>query len=270
MLSIANDIIPALSLLKVGSLNVRPGGTTEVPLRIGATDNQELAVQWTESGDAYLKEIWLKLKRLGTIASGKVVKIRIESDTAGLPGGTVIGTSEEVAADGISSERFMWVKFTFAVHLQLSKNTLYHAVLEGDYAASPVNHILWQSKTVVSGGNQEVKDVSWANVATENFAIYAQEYDLEAMEMEEPAIYTPGGGSASEIPVAFDSQYVRSEVLGMGYQNSGPAALCKTTDVPGANDEATLKIRGTTYKVTEVQPDSDGFVNLVLSLDSPQ
>lgn len=271
MLAPVAEFIPALSRLKLSpSLNIRPGGTTEVPLRHGAGDNEELAAQWSQTADGYLKEVWLKLKRVGAIAGGSVVKLRIESDTAGLPSATVLGTSQSIAADGISSERFTWVKFTFAVHVQLTKSTIYHAVLEGDYTPSSANHVVWQSATVASGGNQEVKDGSWADVATENFAIYAQEYDLSALRFAEPAIYTPGGGSAKEIPVIFDSQYVGSEIVGLEYQNDAPSAVCRTEDVSDANDAASIKIRGVTYKVTIVQPDSDGMTRFVLSLDSPQ
>lgn len=268
MLAPVAEFIPALSRLKLSaSLNIRPGGTTEVPLRYGAGDNEELAAQWSQTTDGYLKEVWLKLKRAGTIAGGSVVKLRIESDTAGLPSATVLGTSDNVAADGISSDRFTWVRFTFGVHVQIFKSTTYHAVLEGDYTPSPANHIVWQSATVTSGGNQEVKDASvWANVATELFAIYALEYDLSALRFAEPAVYTPGAGSAKEIPVIFDREFSQSEALGdIVLQNRNPMATCREDDVSDASRTAVIKIRGITYKVVQVQPDGNEFTVLELT-----
>lgn len=79
------------------------------------------------------------------------------------------------------------------------------------------------------------------------------------------ATYTPSGGSASSITIIFDNEFSLSNVIGSIYENTNPMALCKTSDVSGATNGATLVTGSVTYNVIGVQPDGTGFTKLILS-----
>jgi hypothetical protein len=189
MIDIAEQVIPDLSVKSVGSLQVRPGGSNETKLRAGATDNIQLAASWTPTEDfVHVKEVSLLLKKSGTITSGKKLTLQMRSDSSGLPSSTAIGTSAQVETDNIPTSAG-WVKFTFTTHVQGLAGITYHFVLTGDYDVSGTNCIVWISNTVASGGNQEIKDSSWAAVATENFNIDARVWNLPALGIAEPILY---------------------------------------------------------------------------------
>jgi hypothetical protein len=262
MMEIASSVIPSLSVLSVGSLNTRPGGTNQAKLRVGAADNIQLAAEWTPTESvAHVKEIWLLLEKLGTVTSGKVVSLRIESDSSGLPSGTSLGASANVQTDSISSTFAQWIKFNFTNHVQLLRNTVYHVVLTGDYDVSSSNCIVWISSTVASGGNQEIKDASWAKVATENFNVQAKLYNLNALGFAEPILY-----NSTEIPAVFENAAQITEVTGIQYENAAAIVTCRTSDVSGASESSTVSVQGTNYNVIEVQHEGDGTTRLILSV----
>lgn len=233
----AHYVPPAASAI---GLNFQVVGTTEIPLRNGAADNVELGGKWTQSAESTLKHVYLRLKRTGTIAAGKKVWIRLVGNNAGVPDGLVLAASAVVDADTMSTS-FASVKFTFPQEVTLDAATVYHIVLAGNYDASAANHIKWRSKTVASGGNQEIYDASWAAVATENFEIYGS------------------------IPVIFDARADDSLIMNMAVDNKSPVATCRTSDVSDANNTATLQVNNVTYKVINAEPDGTGITRLILS-----
>lgn len=158
-------------------LNTIAVGATYTKLRIGATDNVELAATWTQSGARQIKKMSLFLKNNGTITAGKILTLTINADSTGDPG-SVLGTSATVLCSDVPTAGG-YVTFTFATPVNLADATAYHAVLTGDYTADATNNITWRSKTVASGGNQKIKDAAWAAVvATEAFEIYAEQYNF--------------------------------------------------------------------------------------------
>ena len=248
----------------VGPLNSRQPGTTEIPLRAGAADNVELAAQFSPSARVYVKRAWLKLKQDGTIASGKIIRVRIEGDTSGSPSGTVVGTSETVDAEDVPSE-FGWIKFNFPTLVCLQKSTVYHLILYGDYTASAVNRIFWRSVTVASGGIQEIKDAAWADISTESFEVYTESLDDDQGSFSEAAVYTPSGGTATDIPVIFDAPGTPVRSGDAVFETTAPSVTTRSEDVSDATNDATIVIRGVTYKVVNVMPDGQGITRLELS-----
>lgn len=225
------------------ALNFQVEGTTEIALRNAAADNVELAAKWTQAKETTIEKVALRLKRAGTIAAGKSVQVRIVKNTSGLPGSELVAISGLVAADTLSTS-FALVDFTFLEKAVLEEGGIYHLVLVGNYDDSSSNHIKWRSKTVASGGNQEIKDAGWAAVATENFEVFAY------------------------IPVIFDSDAERSDIPpDVEYQNRSPQVLCRTADVSDARKTATVIIEGVTYKVIDIQRTATGTITLVLSKD---
>lgn len=156
-------------------------GTTDHKLRAGASTTVRLGLAFTQSGAAQVKRIGLYLKYNGTITSGKVVTLAIQTDTTGSPSGTAVqnGTSVSVQTDSISATAG-WVVFTFTNPVDLADATVYHLVLTGDYTASTSNYIGWYSKTVASGGTYEDQDgTTWAAVtATEKLMTYVDQYSF--------------------------------------------------------------------------------------------
>lgn len=71
---------------------------------------------------------------------------------------------------------------------------------------------------------------------------------------------------AATISVIFSEPYQND----MGYENSAPSALAKTSDVSAAVRKDTIVIGGTTYYITGMQPSEDGLLTLLtLSTVSP-
>ena len=261
MIDIAEQVIPDLSVKSAGSLQVRPGGSNATGLRLGAADNILLSASFTPAATEHIKELWLLLKKVGTITSGKVLSVSIQANSAGNPDGTAIGTSANVETDSVLDSA-VWVCFSFTDHVQVVKSTVYHAVLTGDYTVSAANYIAWISDTVASGGNQEIKDASWADVATENFNIEARVWNLPALGIAEPILY-----NATEYPAVFDAP---GSVITIGeteVQSSEPSVEIRSDDVasPATND--VVKVRGVTYYAKEIIPDSNGAQRLMLSQD---
>lgn len=153
-------------------------GTNDIPLRYNTNDNIKLSASFTQSGARQIKTVALKLKKVGTITTGKVVFVTIETNNAGDPSGTALGTSANVQTDDISSSAYAWVTFTFAKPVDVSDATVYHVVLAGDFTVSTSNHIVWRTATVASGGNANVYDSGWAAVSTNSREFFAYEYNF--------------------------------------------------------------------------------------------
>lgn len=153
--------------------NPAVAGTNNIPLRNGAADNVKLAAKFTQTTAASVKTVVLPLKKIGTISSGDIW-ITIEGDSSG-PSGSAAGTSVKIAASTIA-DSYAGVTFTFATPVELSAETVYYIVLQGDYTASASNQIQWRTATVASGGNSYVYDSAWAAVATNSHEYLANQY----------------------------------------------------------------------------------------------
>lgn len=289
MISVSTIIIPDLEILKIGSLDSRGGSPGNVPyspfqddafqldafqnapdlpdLRIGATNNVELGAKWTQAEPGWVKKVRLVLRRNGSITAGKIVKVRIETDLAGSPSGTSLGSSANVLCTSIGTD-YRWITFTFATHIYLAAGT-YHLVLSGDYTPSLTNNVSWRSRTVASGGNQEIKDTTWTPVATQMAEVFAEEWDCDVLGFCEPVVYTSPTGTLSEFAGNFEEPFSLSDIAGVGYENARPVLTCRSEDVDDATQSARVSVEGVNYYVIGIQPDGDGLTDLVLSEDAP-
>jgi hypothetical protein len=155
-------------------------GTTDNKLRSGASTNTKMALKFTQSGIAQVKRVGLYMKYNGTITPGQIVTLAIQSDSAGSPSNTAIGTSNNVVTDNIATSAG-WVVFTFPNPVDLADATVYHLVLSGNYTASASNYITWYSTTVASGGTVETSTdgTTWAAAtSTEKFMTYVDQYSF--------------------------------------------------------------------------------------------
>ena len=197
----------------VGSLNNPGTGTVDIPLRNGADDNIKLAYAWTQSGARQIKNVYLMLKCIGTIAPGKIVKVGIFTDNSGNPSATQVGTySGSVAADVLSTS-YAWVKFTFDTPIDVASATKYWIQLEGDYDVSAVNQVAWRGRTVATGGLLDIFDAAWGGaVTTQKAAVYIEQYDFQDVPAGAFAQVTGASNSLQSLIVDSDQigQFLRA------------------------------------------------------------
>lgn len=158
-------------------------GTTATELREGASTNTEIALKFTQSGTRQIKRVALYLDKEGTLAAGKKLTLRIETDNTSNPSGTAVNNavSATVDIDTAVSTTAGWVPFTFTNPIDLTAATVYHFVLQGDYTASGSNNVRVYSKTVASGGtlNTSTDGTTYAGVtATEAVMVYVDQYNF--------------------------------------------------------------------------------------------
>jgi hypothetical protein len=192
-------------------------GTTATELREGASTNIELALAFTQSGARSIKRVALYLDKQGTLAAGKLLTLKIETDSSGDPSGTAVtnGTSNTVDIDTAVSTTAGWVVFTFAKPVDLADATVYHFVLSGDYTASGTNNVRLYSKTVASGGtlNTSTDGTTFAGVTTtEAVMVYVDQYNFSDITGGGfTSLSTAGTASVQTLELNADSlpQFVR-------------------------------------------------------------
>lgn len=98
---------------------------------------------------------------------------------------------------------------------------------------------------------------------------------LRASDFAVEADFVFGDISRPKITVIFDENYSAADAFGIEVANTGPAAICKTSDIenddeeiPGENedDDATLEIGDIVYNVTKAARAGDTCL-LILSKD---
>lgn len=144
-------------------------GSTLNELNEGATTKVKLAAKFTQSGARSIKYVDLRLEKEGTLTAGKLLTLTINTNSAGVPSATVLGTANTVDIDTYVTTSFTWVRFTFPTAVDVSDSTIYHLVLTTDYTASGSNNVIWRSATVASAGNQSTHNATiWSAVTTES------------------------------------------------------------------------------------------------------
>lgn len=98
---------------------------------------------------------------------------------------------------------------------------------------------------------------------------FTADIDIFLTDLGTAATYTPAGWPAAAIRVIFANAHQVMEMLagGVGFETTGPQALCKTSEVAAAKHGDTLVIDSKFYYVTGVEPDGTGMTKLLLSED---
>jgi len=162
-------------------LDYQTTGTTSNKINQAANANVYQALTFTQSGAASIKRVAFRLKKFGTLASGKLLTLAINTNNAGAPSGTVVtnGTATTVDIDTAVSTTEGWVVFTFPKPPDLADSTIYHFVLSGDYSASTSNYVGVVSTTVASGGTLNSYDGSaWSATTTQKVMCYVDQYSF--------------------------------------------------------------------------------------------
>lgn len=79
------------------------------------------------------------------------------------------------------------------------------------------------------------------------------------------ASYTPAGGSASDITVIFDNEYLDVDIGGaVAFATQQPKVLCRDGQISGIAEGDQMVISGSTYIVRVVMPDGTGMTEIML------
>lgn len=149
-------------------------------LRDASTSNIKFSAIITQSGARQIESVSLKLKKEGTITSGKIVTVRLETDSTGDPSGTLVHADAtiDVETDDIAAA-YAFVKFTFPRAVDIADTTVYHIVLTGDYTESTSNCITLAVSDVASGGDFNFFDAAWDTQSTVLKVVgYVEEYNF--------------------------------------------------------------------------------------------
>ena len=178
---------------------------TQELLRAGATDRVKLAQGFkVATAGKPIERIDLKLKANGTVPASNVW-ITIESDSSGSPSGTVLATSDKMAADKFSTTAgFVAFFFRQNPFVPVDTSTQYHMVLQADYAVSATNDLSWRGNTSNSYANGVAKKfdgTTWA-------AATPLDFDFK--------LYVTRNDTALTLPSGYD----QAQKIGWHYNNS--------------------------------------------------
>lgn len=169
--------------LALGTKNNRTGTAVAKILRAN-NKTVEYSFGFTQSGARQIAKVWVYAKRVGTIASSKIVTCRIETNNAGAPSGTLVhaDASTTISATTMGTT-FAFREFAFTRPIDVANSTVYHVVLTGSYDASGTNYIAIGAEYVASGGDYAVKDsAGWTAVNADTSVLaFTEQYNFAAI-----------------------------------------------------------------------------------------
>lgn len=85
-------------------------------------------------------------------------------------------------------------------------------------------------------------------------------------DFNDPATYTPQGGTAKDLPGIFDQPFelAADSGLGPGVASDLPQFQCRTADLPASPVDDVLVFDGITYRVARHEADGTGMTMLFL------
>ena len=116
------------SMADESQVGYETGQDADQELTGAATGDVGQSFQITVDSDIHYLEVWMK--KLGTPAGQMTVQI--ETDSGGVPSGTIVGAASEAVAATKPDVAYGWVKFSFVDPIEVTAATTYWIVLEGD------------------------------------------------------------------------------------------------------------------------------------------
>lgn len=105
-----------------------------------------------------------------------------------------------------------------------------------------------------------------------DFAELLQDADAQVQShLGDSCVYAPASGPEVTLPCVFDAAYVLAEPRGPGVSSNAPAVFVRAELLPAgweADVGATVRRGAVTYSITEVKPDGQGGVLLLLHVAS--
>lgn len=87
--------------------------------------------------------------------------------------------------------------------------------------------------------------------------------DLEQLFADDFSVAATWNG-ATTVRGIFDATFSSPDIGDIGVESNDPMFTCRTSEIPGAAEDDTLVISGTTYKIKGIMPDGTGVTELVL------
>jgi len=129
------------------------------------SNNQDMAFQFTPGCSGYVTEVVAKMTRQGSPTDQ--AKIEIQTDSGGLPSGTILATSPGVT---LSTTEPVYADVTFTwstTSAAVSSGVTYHAVSKRTQARDNTNYFNWAFDSDTSSGIFEYTDpnpATWNNL----------------------------------------------------------------------------------------------------------
>lgn len=183
-------------------------------LRDASTSNIKFSAKVTQSGARQIKSVFLKLKKEGTITSGKIVTCRLETDSTGDPSGTLVhaDATKDVETDDIAAA-YGFIEFELTRPVDIADTTVFHIVLTGDYTESTSNCITLAVSDVASGGDFNFFDAAWDTMSTVLKSVgYIEQYTFSDISGAAFAAVSETAGAFEKLDVELvgKKRYVRA------------------------------------------------------------
>lgn len=156
--------------------DARASGTTDIKLREGAATNLTVGAAFTPSLNCSVSQCLIRMKRTGTIAGSKFIKLEIQSNSTTVPDDVALVAATTLDPLTVPTA-YDFVPFTFTSLVDLASATAYHFVLSGDYTVHGTNCVLLSATTIAAAGTISKYDAAWARVATQSANLYATGYN---------------------------------------------------------------------------------------------
>jgi hypothetical protein len=120
-------------------------GNKDIYYRLGyPTGHERLAQSFQISATSEIRQAWVHLQKVGSL-SGKTLTLRIETDSAGDPSGTLAdaNATQTLDADTITTGGFEMYKLIFPDVFSLTGSTTYWIVLTQDWGPDVDNYLEW-------------------------------------------------------------------------------------------------------------------------------
>lgn len=193
----------------VGSKELRSvASIVDKKIRTDST-NLKIGCKFTQAAAKQINSVSLYLKKTGTIASGKSIIVTLQTNNAGVASGTLVNVDaiDSFPVDSLSTS-YLFKTFIFQKPIDVAASTIYHIVVDGDYALSSANYVSAATQTVASGGDYNLKDsAGWnATVATTQVLAWDEEFNFSNIT---------GGSFLSVTELAPSIQTVNTNLAGI-------------------------------------------------------
>ena len=153
---------------------ISPQSSTAVIQGDGGASTEQAAQEFTTVGALTVSNVMLTCKKTGSPADDLVIEI--QTDSAGIPSGTVVGSAGALPAANIDSTT-TYKAYRVALSASLAATTTYHLVLRRSGARDTSNYFqAWIGGDTITGGVEVKGGGTWTN-ATNNDLVFALQAD---------------------------------------------------------------------------------------------
>lgn len=196
-----------------------------------ATPLDKIAQSFQVSGTQILGRVSLYLRKIG--APGGGLTVRIETDNAGSPSGTLVhATATATVNESTLATTYGWVNFNFSNNFQLAGSTPYWMVLSTDRVASETNYVEWgadgSSPGYTSGEMKSHNGTAWG---AENKDGIFEVVSAGGTAFEEACVVGRWSGGTRDMAVRYDDGSGNNAAISTTFKNVSGATMDVTCSV---------------------------------------